>query len=271
MLLLLVFVMESVQSLQAVVSISRREALAVIPVSTVLLSSGARAASVDALKEALREALPLKSKAPWTNVSLASSFEVEALALELETLAGPLDVAKIEGNWRLLYSNAPEIVSLASLPFGFRLEQVDQPFDLRKGTFENQGLLSNGIAIATTRVVGDFSQRTEAVFDVVFQRVIFDFDAPPLRATKVVAPKAEKTRFVTVTYVDDDFRITRGGDGALFILERAKDRLRPMLNEEERIRLYSDVRADPVTAGAGLANWTKTTLFRVASPTTSTA
>ena len=218
----------------------------------------------DDAKAALIESLGNEMK-PLTNVTARNAVVIEARARALEAFE-VVDVAKLDGNWRLRYSNAREITSLESLPF-LDLARVDQPFDLRRGVFENQGLISP--IGARTRVVGEFvpSSSPKNFFDVVFRRVIFE--CGPL--SKIVEPRVVDPKFrpgITLTYLDDDLRVTRGADGSLFILQRDLP-ARELLSNDERTALYGGTTDDIVTAGAGLENWARSSLrafFRLAPP-----
>ena len=75
----------------------------------------------------------------------------------------------------------------------------------------------------------------------------------------VVAPKSDPTLArpaVDTVFLDDDLRVTRGGDGSLFVLVRQRGPA--MLGREERSLLYADDSAGDVVSGAGLGNWSKT-------------
>ena len=52
-------------------------------------------------------------------------------------------------------------------------------------------------------------------------------------------------------------RVTRGGDGSLFVLTRDADPV-PMLTTTQRQELYGEASQD-VVSGAGLGNWSRTT------------
>ena len=240
---------------------------------------------VASLKAALVAAIPATATgAPATNVTVAASVaaSIEALARRLESSAGVVGSSRdrrLDGGWRLVYANAPEITNLARLPLGFELGRVFQPFDVSESTFENQGLIvhATGLVRASTRVVGEFSRAPKGTVnaagvvndrddrvDVDFRRVLFQVDEIGGRqlqgVRKVVSPKpnpALARPAVDTTFVDDDLRVTRGGDGSLFVLVRVPSPP-PMLDRAARERLYAADSSD-VTSGAGLTNWSKTT------------
>jgi len=261
---------------------SRRDfARSLVGVGGVAVAESARAAPADTatLKAALLAAIPaMRDGAPATNATIsgASAAAIEVAAADLERASNARGSARnpaLDGNWRLVYSNAPEITSLARLPAGFRLGPVYQPFDLRRAAFENQGavLHATGLIRGSTRVVGDFrpaargslnaagvvNDRDRRV-DVEFRRVVFALDRP-LAARTVVRPTPDPALArpaVDATFLDDALRVTRGGDGALFVLVRAPAAV-PMLSDAERASLYGGGSSD-VVSGAGLGNWSRT-------------
>jgi hypothetical protein len=53
-------------------------------------------------------------------------------------------------------------------------------------------------------------------------------------------------------YLDGRVRVTRGGDGSLFIFARERGNARPMLSAPEREALYSEA-GEAVVTGKGVA------------------
>jgi len=227
--------------------------------------------------------------APATNVTVPApqAAAIETAAAELERAGlqrGLAHAAGLSGSWRLLYTNAPELTSLAEgLPLGFALGKVYQPIDVDTARFENQAAIANrfsAIVHGTTRVVGDLrvaplnSLNAAGVLntednriEVDFRRVVFSLESPFL-LRKVVAPRVNPSLAlpaVDVTYLDTKLRITRGGDGSLFILQRTglqedNDIPPPMLTALERSILFRDDEAEAVTTGntkLGLGNWSR--------------
>ena len=163
---------------------------------------------------------------------------------------------------------------MAKLPLGFQLGPVRRPFALTSKTFENQGEILHVTRLihGSTRVVGDFDRAARGTLnaagvvndrgdrvDVFFRRVVFEIDAPVAIKT-VVEPKADPALArpaVDTVYLDGDLRVTRGGDGSLFVLTRDADPV-PMLTSAERRDLYGEASQD-VVSGAGLGNWSRTT------------
>jgi len=228
-------------------------------------------------RRALLAAIPATaSGAPATNATLSPTHaaRIERLAETLEVLARPTlrnaaSDRRLDGAWRLAYSNAPEITTLTTLPLGFRLDAVYQPVDLAGLSFENQAAVGNAaipFARGSTRVVGDLAAVADNTnrLDVDFRRVIFALESP-VRLRRVVAPKRDPAAIrpsITVTYLDDSMRLTRGANGALFVLVRgaaSESTAFAPLTRDERAELYAETkRADEVVAGAGLRNWSTT-------------
>lgn len=150
---------------------------------------------VPRLKASLLASIQLSSSgSPATNLSIPrdASAGIEALALQLELKRSVVTSDLVDGSWRLVYSNAPEITSLVSLPLGFELGPVFQPFNVSSGAFENQAFIGHklGLARANTRVVGDFTPASGRRFGVDFRRVIFQLDSPFYTRKVVSLPPA---------------------------------------------------------------------------------
>ena len=115
----------------------------------------------------------MRCGAPSTNATLPAEVveRIESTALNLEhyglksssSVTGATNSSQnnaisplLSGNWRLVYSNAPEITSLASkLPVGFCLGPTYQPIDTDLGLFENMSpVILLGLAKIQIRVVG---------------------------------------------------------------------------------------------------------------------
>lgn len=172
-----------------------------------------------------------------------------AAALEYLTPLPPLvrsqaAVNVLNGDWQLVYSDASEITRIAKLPFGFCLGPVFQPIDVSNGRFENQALIKHRLRLLSghTRVLAKFTLAPVGEVNrvgvanvgeranVQFLKVIFTlrrFLILPtfgrIRKTAVPNGPSEQAGVVPcidVTYLDNDLRISRGGDGSLFILTR---------------------------------------------------
>lgn len=232
------------------------------------VSSGAgdsQSSSRDALKTQLLDLIPKRPfGAPATNITTdeATISQIEDAVLALEAVAPnrplsdcPIAVEALDGDWQLVYSDASEITRIVKLPLGFSLGPVFQPINVTDGRFENQALIKHKLRLASghTRVVANFSlapkgevNRAGVVNDgnranVKFQKVIFSLRRflffptfGKIRKTAIPKGPSEKKGVIPcidITYLDEELRISRGGDGSLFILVRAdgKDgRKKPM-------------------------------------------
>ena len=260
--------------------LARRDLFRATAATIIMPKPAAAATTVAAAKAALLQAIPATATgAPATNATLprAVAEKISKCADALDTAASMKDTAsnkQLDGSWRLVYSDAPEITNLAKLPLGFQLGPVRQPFSLNSKTFENQGEILHVTRLihGSTRVVGEFERAARGTLnaagvvndrgdrvDVFFRRVVFEIDAPVAIKT-VVEPKADPTLArpaVDTVYLDGDLRVTRGGDGSLFVLTRDAEPV-PMLTSTQRRELYGEASSD-VVSGAGLGNWSRTT------------
>jgi len=220
-------------------------------------AGGGEAETAAALRADLLRLLPeAASGAPATNVSLpqdrqdqireaASRLEPRSEYRDTPIAESPEALAALDGSWQLLYSDASEITRLARLPLGFRLGPVFQPLDTARGRLENQAFVRHSLGLASghTRVLARFEPAERGMVDragvvndrgnrvkVKFERVVFTLVRLlfiPLFGLirKVAVPKgpAEQkgvTPTLDITYLDDTLRISRGGDGSLFVLQR---------------------------------------------------
>ncbi|CAE8639004.1 unnamed protein product [Polarella glacialis] len=231
--------------------------------------------------------------APATSLilSAAESAEVSNLAATLEKLnpfprglsRDTLALQLLNGSWRLLYTDAPEITALAALPLGFELGPVFQPIDVTLGSFENQALVLNsaGIAEGNLRVVGSFraaplgslnaagiANEAGDRLDVNFDRLVFSLDrlmGIPTDFRRVVSPKpapGAAQPAVDITYLDESLRITRGGDGSLFVLLKVpaaaeEGQSVKMLDAAQRAKLTAEGAGKDVLQGSGVIDWAK--------------
>lgn len=167
-------------------------------------------------------------------LDLADAIEAEATSLErFHPTRNAATDPRLNGSWRLRYTNAPEITSLAKgLPLGFTLGKTYQPVDTSLGFFENQATIEHALRLAraSTRVVGELRvapggtrnaagvEDTEGNrVDVDFQRITFSVDElfgqPVSGLRKIVIPKNTPTAAQPsndVTYLDGTMRMTRG-------------------------------------------------------------
>ena len=198
--------------------------------------------------------------APATNLTTDADVvaEIEKTVSVLEYLT-PLPhlteskraVEVLNGEWQLVYSDASEITRITKLPLGFRLGPVFQPINVADGRFENQALIKHRFLIVSghTRVVAKFElaplgevnragvKNVGDRANVKFEKVIFTLRrllcVPTFgKIRKAATPNGPSEQkgvvpCIDVTYLDDTMRVSRGGDGSLFILVRPTSR-KPM-------------------------------------------
>ena len=186
-----------------------------------------------------------KGGSPLTNRTLPAETcqEIEQLVTAIEAInphLSPLLYTPqlLNGAWLLNYSTAREIRSLDKLPLGLKVGRIYQIIDVASQSFLNQAFVRHPLGLAAgyvkvtarfdiakpegsllpdKRINVEFLQRTIAV-----QRLL-GIKTPNLDPAKVVPAKAPEGRvpFLEITYIDDDLRIGRGGEGSLFVLSKA--------------------------------------------------
>lgn len=210
--------------------------------------------SASILKKELLALIPTRPfGGPATNLTTDEEtclrIQQTVAALEYLTPLPPLArsseaVQVLNGDWQLVYSDASEITRISKLPFGFCLGPVFQPINVEEGRFENQAFVKHRLRLLSghTRVLANFSlapmgasNRVGIVnignrANVVFAKVIFTlrrFLILPtfgrIRKTAIPNGPSEQAGVIPcidVTFLDNDLRISRGGDGSLFILTR---------------------------------------------------
>ena len=194
---------------------------------------------------ATQSRIKLAVGAPFTDLqidqAISSKLETATLAAEAENPNPyPLRTCPelLDGAWLLLYSTAREIQVLNSLPLGFQLGRVYQVIDVATKGFYNQAFCTHATnalkgyvtvdatfsqaptpddGIPDRKINVDFNQRS------IFITHIFGFPAPTKGAVRTVSAKNPVGRIpsLTLTYLDEELRIGRGGDGSLFILKKA--------------------------------------------------
>ncbi|MEM1172825.1 MAG: PAP/fibrillin family protein [Cyanobacteria bacterium P01_H01_bin.35] len=180
---------------------------------------------------------------PVTNVKLDKTLEqeIEQLTTDLESLnphPQPLLYTPnlLEGSWQLLYSTAREIRSLDSLPLGLKVGKVYQVINVANKDFFNiaqvqhpMKLISGYVKVTasfepTINTSGLADKRINVYFDKRYLAIkkIVGIDTPKLNPFKVVKANNPQGRVATldITYLDENFRIGRGGDESLFILNK---------------------------------------------------
>jgi len=234
-----------------------RKARASVPTAPVPESTGRSSGALLDVQAARSRLLELAKDggAPATPVTLPPE-KVAEIVNAVQSLEGqttyPQGLAsnaeamkKLDGNWRLLYTDAPEITGLADLPLFFQLGPVFQPIMVGDSIFENKAVVGNrlGVVAASLRVIGTFRPAPVGTLnaagvkntsgnriDVDFERLVFSVDellgvstAGNLKrvATPTPDPNAPQPA-VDITYLDEDLRVTRGGDASIFVLVKVK-------------------------------------------------
>lgn len=206
---------------------------------------------LQALIQSLRQSLTKRDSnqpigAPITNIKIDENqaSQMEGLTVELERLnpnPQPLRNAinLLNGTWKLEYSTAREIRVLDSLPLGLQVGQVFQVINVAQAEFFNLAevkhpwkVISGGVKV-TAKFEADLdssglpNQRINVYFDKRYLAIdeIFGISTPMLNPLNVAPANNPKGRVpsLDITYLDDNFRIGRGGDQGLFILQKVVD------------------------------------------------
>ena len=198
------------------------------------------------LQATIKKIKPKSDGSPITNLKLDKSLvaEIEQLTTELESLnphPQPLLHATtlLEGAWQLQYSTAREIRSLDSLPLGLQIGKVYQVINIADKLFFNIAQVQHplGLISGYVKVTANFEPAID-ISNTIDKRINVDFDkrylaiekiaginTPKLNPFRVVAANNPQGRIATldITYLDETLRIGRGGDGSLFILNKANN------------------------------------------------
>lgn len=166
---------------------------------------------------------------------------IKALAAALET-ANPTPeparaAALLGGRWRLLYSSfgLQRETTLARLAFNrlpktpITVTDLFQEVDAASGLYDNVIDFDSGDGAGRAVVLGRFQPAGRERLDVEF----FGARAYPVEASAAEAARADSLgdklppMHSDVTYLDEDFRLNRGGFGNLYVLaldERSPER-----------------------------------------------
>ena len=198
------------------------------------------------LQATIKKIKPKNDGSPITNLKLDQSLvaEIEQLTTELESLnphPQPLihATALLDGDWQLQYSTAREIRSLDSLPLGLQIGKVYQVINIADKLFFNIAQVRHplGLISGYVKVTASFEPAID-IANTIDKRINVDFDkrylaiekivginTPKLNPFRVVAANNPQGRIATldITYLDETLRIGRGGDGSLFILNKANN------------------------------------------------
>ncbi len=149
---------------------------------------------------------------------------IKRLAAALEaanpTLAPARAASLLHGRWRLLYSSfgLQRAATLARLSFNILAKTPVTVTDLWQEVQPSTGLYDNIVDHDAGSVVtmGRFSPRDDHRLDVAFTDLIVRGEGAmraPIDNTKIPPLHSD------VTYLDDDFRLNRGGFGNLYVLQ----------------------------------------------------
>jgi hypothetical protein len=186
----------------------------------------------------------INSEYPITDTMLSNDLvaEIGELTQTLESLnpfPQPLlyGVSLLDGIWQLHYSTAREIRSLNRLPFGLTLQRVYQIIDTKNASFFNIAFVKHPLNLVQgyVKVTATFTpaidekemipkQKINVNFDKRYLSInnIFGIKTPWFDPIKVFNARNPEGRIpsLNITYIDESFRIGRGGDGSLFILSK---------------------------------------------------
>lgn len=192
----------------------------------------------------LAQSLKINPEYPITDlmVSTSESAKIEQITVNLEgynPFPKPLfyGVNLLNGIWQLHYSTAREIRSLNKLPLGFKLQQVYQIIDTQKASFfniafvEHSSKLINGYVKVTATFAPKIAENEVLPKDIInvnFEKRFLSIKKIAGIKTSILDPfKVFNARnpegripSLKVTYIDENLRIGRGGDGSLFILSK---------------------------------------------------
>ncbi|ELR96913.1 PAP/fibrillin family protein [Gloeocapsa sp. PCC 73106] len=198
--------------------------------------------------ESLKTPSQSKLGSPLTDVQLKpdEAKQIESLVDALETLNPyryPLlyKPQLLDGVWLLHYSTSQEIRALTRLKWGFLVGKVYQVIDVASQSFLNQAFVTHRLALLSgfVLVTAVFTPATEDSplpndkLNIQFQQrylaitKIGNISTPSLTPFKVVEARNPKGRVPSfkITYLDENLRIGRGGDGGLYILSKSQDNL----------------------------------------------
>ena len=194
--------------------------------------------------EQLKSDRPASDNSPIIDLELKSTTvrDLETLTAGLEKFApfpNPLSYATqlLDGAWQLEYSNAREIRSLKSLPWGFLVGNIYQIIDATTASFENKAWVEHksGLLSGYVRVTATFKPASIAQEQQSQHKIEVNFKQRFVSITKIIGLKSKlldpvkvfearnpegRIPSLDITYVDETMRIGRGGDGSLFILTR---------------------------------------------------
>lgn len=188
------------------------------------------------------EQVGMAAPSPLTDLDLDESPNQELLKIveRLEVFnpnPRPLDTAieLLDGAWQLHYSTAREIRRLSSLPLGLQGGSVQQIINVATQSFANRAQVSHpwGLAEGFVRVGAKFAIASDPLLKD--KRIYVRFNQRQFKAEQLLTKKAlgfdlvkavpplpqgRRIPYLDITYLDQDFRIGRGGEGSLFVLSK---------------------------------------------------
>ena len=162
----------------------------------------------------------------------------ETVAAQIRTLAAQLEAlnptpeparaaALLRGRWRLLYSNfdLQRATTLANLSFNMlpktnvEVTELYNEIDPANGVYDNIITLMFEDGTPGSQVMlGEYSVEDDARLDVRFSEAVVIGQGAPVR---LAVDTARIPPLLTdITYLDEGFRLVRGKQGSLYILER---------------------------------------------------
>jgi len=120
----------------------------------------------------------------------------------------------LNGTWRLVYSTSKDILGVRR-PRPFRPSQILQRIDLPSKSLQNKETVTIGPFNINTIIEAQITDSTATRLTVQFVRFIFLGFFPIY-----VRADSSFIGWQDITYLDDDFRISRGNEGNLFLLEK---------------------------------------------------
>ncbi|MGK7942955.1 MAG: PAP/fibrillin family protein [Microcystaceae cyanobacterium] len=144
----------------------------------------------------------------------------------------------LEGTWLLQYSTAREIRALSGLKWGLRVGKVYQVINLANQSFYNLALVKHTLGLISGYVLVTATFEGEKKEGLTDKRLNINFEqrylaiselgrmnTPQLNPFKVVSARNPVGRIPTfdITYLDEQLRIGRGGDGSLYVLSKSTD------------------------------------------------
>jgi hypothetical protein len=182
---------------------------------------------------------------PITDVKLnpKTKHNIESLTESLEALNPnlyPLLYCPqlLDGVWQLNYATAGEIRRLSSLKYGLQVGAVYQVIDLKSQSFFNQAFVTHKLGLISGYVLvtaifeaakDNSSPLPNETLSINFKKrylsiqKIAQIKTPNFDPFKIVPANNPRQRVPSfkITYLDEDLRIGRGGDGGLYILSKS--------------------------------------------------